>query len=56
MLVLDNFIPPEYQEQIEQLSVWHEDVGDWEVPGLAYAGNASAVNHFSAQVKSHVLS
>lgn len=49
MLVIDHFIPPEYQEQIEQLAVWHEDVGDWELPGLAYAGNAMAASTFVEQ-------
>ena len=38
------------QEQIEQLAVWHEDIGDWELPGLAYSGNVLASSTYAEQV------
>eukprot|EP00047_Mylnosiga_fluctuans_P024708 m.168525 g.168525 ORF g.168525 m.168525 type:complete len:760 (-) comp9910_c1_seq9:718-2997(-) len=49
MMVIDSFIPPEYQEQIEATAVWHEDIGDWELPGLAYAGNSMATSTYQEQ-------
>lgn len=28
-LVIDSYIPKEYQEQLEQHVQWHEETGDW---------------------------
>ncbi|XP_025085555.1 kinesin-like protein KIF3A isoform X2 [Pomacea canaliculata] len=39
MLVIDNFIPPEYQEMIEQHVHWNEDIGEWQLRCVAYTGN-----------------
>ena len=39
MLVIDSFIPPEFQDQIMQRAVWNEDIGEWQIPGIAYTGN-----------------
>jgi kinesin family protein 3/17 len=40
MLVIDSFIPPEFQDQIEQRAQWDEASGEWQVPGVAYTGNS----------------
>jgi kinesin family protein 3/17 len=39
MLIIDSFIPREYQDLIEKQAQWNEDVGDWQLPGIAYTGN-----------------
>ena len=39
MLLLDSFIPPEYQDMIEKQATWNEDIGEWQVAGIAYTGN-----------------
>nr|AUN27681.1 kinesin-like protein KIF3A [Phascolosoma esculenta] len=39
MLIIDNFIPPEYQEMIEQYVHWNEDIGEWQLKCVAYTGN-----------------
>ncbi|XP_064610162.1 kinesin-like protein KIF3A isoform X2 [Liolophura sinensis] len=39
MLVIDNFIPPEYQEMIEQYVHWNDDIGEWQLKCVAYTGN-----------------
>ncbi|XP_052794799.1 kinesin-like protein KIF3A [Mya arenaria] len=39
MLVIDNFIPPEYQEMIEQHVAWNDDIGEWQLRCVAYTGN-----------------
>jgi len=39
MMVIDNFIPPEYQEMIEQYVHWNEDIGEWQLKCVAYTGN-----------------
>ncbi|CAC5380917.1 KIF3A [Mytilus coruscus] len=31
MVVIDNFIPPEYQEMIEQHVHWNDDIGEWQL-------------------------
>ncbi|XP_065829280.1 kinesin-like protein KIF3A isoform X2 [Oscarella lobularis] len=38
-LALDSFIPPEYQELIEKHCLWNEEIGEWQLRGVAYAGN-----------------
>lgn len=39
MLVIDSFVPPEYQDMVEKQAVWNEAIGDWQLPGIAYTGN-----------------
>ena len=39
MLIIDNFIPPEYQEMIEQHVHWNDDIGEWQLKCVAYSGN-----------------
>lgn len=39
MLIIDNFIPPEYQEMIERHVHWNEDIGEWQLKCVAYTGN-----------------
>jgi hypothetical protein len=38
-LVMDSYIPEEYQKQLEEVVQWQEERGDWYMPGVAYAGN-----------------
>ncbi|KAK6173148.1 hypothetical protein SNE40_016660 [Patella caerulea] len=39
MLVIDNFIPQEYQEMIEDHVHWNDDIGEWQLRCVAYTGN-----------------
>lgn len=39
MLLIDAFIPPEYQELIEKYVQWNEDIGEWQLKCVAYTGN-----------------
>lgn len=39
MLVIDSFIPPEYQDMIERHVHWNEDIGEWQLKCVAYTGN-----------------
>lgn len=39
MVVIDNFIPPEFQEMIEQHVAWNDDIGEWQLRCVAYTGN-----------------
>ncbi|XP_070554370.1 kinesin-like protein KIF3A isoform X2 [Ptychodera flava] len=39
MLIIDSFIPPEFQEMIEQYVHWNEDIGEWQLKCVAYTGN-----------------
>ncbi|XP_027460305.1 kinesin-like protein KIF3A isoform X2 [Zalophus californianus] len=32
MLIIDNFIPQDYQEMIENYVHWNEDIGEWQLP------------------------
>ena len=38
-MIMDSYIPQEYQERMEQLVKWQEETGEWYMPGIAYAGN-----------------
>ena len=31
MLIIDSFIPQEFQEMIEQYVHWNEDIGEWQL-------------------------
>uniref|UniRef100_A0A8C5LIZ7 Kinesin-like protein n=2 Tax=Jaculus jaculus TaxID=51337 RepID=A0A8C5LIZ7_JACJA len=39
MLIIDNFIPQDYQEMIEHYVHWNEDIGEWQLKCVAYTGN-----------------
>lgn len=39
MLIIDNFIPPEFQDMIEQFMMWNDDLGEWQLKCVAYTGN-----------------
>ncbi|NP_999777.1 kinesin-II 85 kDa subunit [Strongylocentrotus purpuratus] len=39
MLIIDSFIPQEFQEMIEQYVHWNEDIGEWQLKCVAYTGN-----------------
>uniref|UniRef100_UPI00358FEA2C kinesin-like protein KIF3A n=1 Tax=Myxine glutinosa TaxID=7769 RepID=UPI00358FEA2C len=39
MLIIDSFIPAEYQEMIENYVHWNEDIGEWQLKCVAYTGN-----------------
>ncbi|XP_014678184.1 PREDICTED: kinesin-like protein KIF3A [Priapulus caudatus] len=39
MLVIDGFIPAEYQETIDEHVHWNEDIGEWQLKCVAYTGN-----------------
>lgn len=38
-LVLNSYIPVEYQQMIEQHTHWNEDIGEWQLKCVAYTGN-----------------
>ncbi|XP_021567445.1 kinesin-like protein KIF3A isoform X2 [Carlito syrichta] len=39
LLIIDNFIPRDYQEMIENYVHWNEDIGEWQLKCVAYTGN-----------------
>ena len=39
MLVIDTFIPPEYQAIVDENVAWNEDIGEWQLKCVAYTGN-----------------
>lgn len=38
-LVLNSYIPKEYQAMIERYTHWNEDIGEWQLKCVAYTGN-----------------
>ena len=34
MLIIDSFIPQEFQQMIEQYVHWNEDIGEWQLVSL----------------------
>ncbi|XP_046435155.1 kinesin-like protein KIF3A isoform X1 [Neodiprion virginianus] len=38
-LVLNNYIPVQYQTMIERYVHWNEDIGEWQLKCVAYTGN-----------------
>ena len=40
LLVIQEFIPPEYIRQIEQESTWDETTGEWSIPAVSATGNS----------------
>lgn len=47
-LVLDFYIPKEYQALIEQYVHWNEQLGEWQVKCVAYTGNNMSAPHLVA--------
>jgi len=39
MLIIDSFVPSQYQEMIERYVHWNEEIGDWQLKCIAYTGN-----------------
>ena len=39
MLIIDNFIPTEFQKMLEHYVHWNEDIGEWQLKCVAYTGN-----------------
>ncbi|XP_072941349.1 kinesin-like protein KIF3A [Epargyreus clarus] len=50
-LVLDAYIPKEYQALIEQYVHWHEALGEWQVRCVAYTGNNMSAPALPARSK-----
>lgn len=38
-LVLNSYIPKEYQSMIDDFTHWNEDIGEWQLKCVAYTGN-----------------
>ncbi|CAK1554391.1 unnamed protein product [Leptosia nina] len=51
-LVLDSYIPKEYQALIDQYVHWNEQLGEWQVKCVAYTGNNMAP-HLTHTEKRH---
>lgn len=47
--VVDEYIPTQYQQVIEQHVNWSEEYGEWQLRGVAYAGNN--INLYSGSPK-----
>ena len=39
MLIIDTFIPAEYQATVDENMAWNEDIGEWQLKCVAYTGN-----------------
>ncbi|VIO92555.1 kinesin-like protein KIF3A, putative [Brugia malayi] len=39
LLIIENYIPPDFLELIERYVRWNEEVGDWQLKCIAYTGN-----------------
>lgn len=39
MMIIDSFVPVEYQELVEQHVQWNEEIGEWQLRCVAYTGN-----------------
>lgn len=37
--IINNYIPKEFQQLIEQSVMWNEDLGEWQLKCIAYTGN-----------------
>ncbi|KAG6439424.1 hypothetical protein O3G_MSEX000760 [Manduca sexta] len=44
-LVLDSYIPKEYQTLIDKYVHWNEQLGEWQVKCVAYTGNNLSAPH-----------
>lgn len=54
LLIINQYIPAEYQELIESQAVWHEDTAEWHVRGIAYAGNNMRKESSSVHQQEHL--
>lgn len=52
-LVLDSYIPKEYQALIEQYVHWNEQLGEWQVKCVAYTGNNMSAPHHNVTPHTH---
>ncbi|CAG5037147.1 unnamed protein product [Parnassius apollo] len=52
-LVLDSYIPKEYQALIDKYVHWNEQLGEWQVKCVAYTGNNMSAPHQRASQKTH---
>ncbi|XP_016977079.2 kinesin-like protein KIF3A [Drosophila rhopaloa] len=50
-LVLNSYVPKEYQSMINQYTHWNEDIGEWQLKCVAYTGN-NMRKHISAHKSS----
>ncbi|XP_048589279.1 kinesin-like protein KIF3A [Nematostella vectensis] len=39
VLIIDSFIPVEFQELVEQNKLWNDEIGEWQLRYIAYTGN-----------------
>ncbi|XP_045781848.1 kinesin-like protein KIF3A isoform X2 [Maniola jurtina] len=53
-LVLDAYIPKEYQALIEQYVHWNEQLGEWQVKCVAYTGNNMAPRIQQQKTTAHI--
>jgi hypothetical protein len=56
LLVIQEFIPPEYIRQIEQESTWDESTGEWSIPAISATGNSLRKAEVAAAGASGVIS
>jgi len=52
MLLVDSFIPVEYQEVVEQHIQWNEEIGEWQLRCVAYTGNNMRKSSQASQERS----
>ena len=38
-LIVESYIPDEFISQIQEYVLWNESIGEWQLKGIAYAGN-----------------
>jgi len=55
MLIIDSFVPAEYQELVEQHVQWNEEIGEWQLRCVAYTGNNMRKSSQAAQERSSDL-
>lgn len=48
-LVINNYIPKEYQTLIDKFTNWNEDIGEWQLKCVAYSGNNMRKNVIDQQ-------
>lgn len=48
-LVINSYIPKEYQTLIDKFTNWNEDIGEWQLKCVAYSGNNMRKNAIDQQ-------
>merc|ERR1712071_701892 len=38
-LIVESYIPDEFISQIQEYVLWNDSIGEWQLKGIAYAGN-----------------